>query len=35
MKTLKYTLIKDKKQYSDYCSVLESLIEKEDENLLP
>ncbi len=30
MLTMKYTLIKSKSQYNEYCSILEELIEKEN-----
>lgn len=32
MKTLKYGIIKTKKQYNEYCDILENLVLKESEN---
>lgn len=34
METLKYTLIKTKKQYNNYCNLLEKLIEKNDKSIV-
>ena len=34
MKTLKYTIIKSKKQYNEYCNILEELITQDKEALV-